>query len=55
MGLIIATIFIAIVIGLLWRDIMTKQAPANDPTKVVENWPFPDAENPAPFPTGKKP
>ena len=55
MGLIISAIFIAIVIGLLWRDIMTKQAPANDPTKVTENWPFPDAEKPTPFPTGKKP
>ena len=55
MGLIISAIFIAIVLVLLWRDIMKKQAPYNDPTKVDATWPFPDAEKPTPFPTGKKP
>jgi len=54
MGLIISAIFIA-TIFLLLRGFMTKQAPYNDPTKVDENWPFPDAEKPTPFPTGKKP
>ena len=54
MGLIISAIFIVLAF-LLLRGFMNKQAPYNDPTKVDATWPFPEAEKPIPFPTGKKP
>jgi hypothetical protein len=46
MGLIIALIFIAVVFGLLRRDMFNKQSPYNDPTKVDDNWPYPTGDKP---------